>query len=39
VDVEDTPENRQFFAALKPVLLERFNQLEIYIASHPIDIL
>ena len=39
VDVEDTPENRQFFAALKPALLERFNQLEIYIASHPIDIL
>src|SRR4051812_3331127 len=39
VDVEDTPENRQFFASLKATLLERFGQIEIYIASHPIDIL
>jgi hypothetical protein len=24
VDIEDTPENRQFFTAWKPLLLERF---------------
>jgi len=39
IDVEDTPENQQFFAAYKPVLLERFEQIEIYIASFPVDIL
>jgi hypothetical protein len=38
VDVEDTPENQQFFAGFKAVLLERFEQLEIYIASFPVDI-
>ncbi len=39
VDVEDTGENRQFFARLKAVLLERFDQVEIYVASYPIEIL
>ena len=39
VDVEDTGENRQFFARLKAVLLERFEQIEIYVASYPIEIL
>ena len=39
VDVEDTPANRQFFIDWKPKLLERFEQLEIYIASYPVDIL
>jgi len=39
VDVEDTPENRQFFTSLKALLLERFEQIEIYIVSYPIDIL
>lgn len=39
VDVEDTPENDDFFVAFKSVLLERFQQIEIYIASHPVDIL
>jgi hypothetical protein len=38
VDVEDTPENQQFFAAYKPTLLERFEQIEIYIASFPVEI-
>jgi hypothetical protein len=39
VDVADSAENEQFLADLKRVLLERFEQLEIYIASYPVDIL
>lgn len=39
VDVPDTPENRQFFVDWKPVLLERFVQIEIYIVSYPVDII
>jgi hypothetical protein len=38
VDVEDTPENRQFFSDWKATLLARFEQIEIYIASYPVDI-
>ena len=37
IDVDDTEENQFFFANLKTVLLERFEQLEIYMVSHPID--
>jgi hypothetical protein len=37
VDVEDTEENLLFFSNLKATLLERFQQLEIYIISYPID--
>jgi hypothetical protein len=39
VDVPDTRANRQFFVRLKSTLLERFDQLEIYIASYPVDVL
>ena len=39
VDVEDTPENRQFFVNFKMTLLQRFEQIEVYIASYPVDIL
>jgi hypothetical protein len=39
VDVPDTRANRQFFVRLKATLLERFEQLEIYIASYSVDIL
>lgn len=39
VDVDDTPENQQFFIAFKALLLERFEQIEIYIASYPLDVL
>jgi hypothetical protein len=39
IDVEDTPENREFLMDFKAVLLQRFEQLEIYIASYPVDIL
>jgi hypothetical protein len=38
VDVEDTAENRQFFVGWKPILLQRFRQVEIYIASFLIDV-
>lgn len=37
IDVDDTEENQFFFTNLKAVLLERFQQLEIYMVSHPID--
>ena len=30
VDVDDTPENDQFFVRFKAALLERFEQIEIY---------
>ena len=39
VDVPDTQANRKFFVRLKATLLERFEQLEIYIASYSVDIL
>jgi hypothetical protein len=39
VEVEETPENHQFFVDFKKSLLERFDQLEIYIAYYPVDIL
>ncbi len=39
VDVDDTPEDQQFFANYKATLLERFEQIEIYIISYPVDIL
>jgi hypothetical protein len=39
VNVEDAPEVHQFFVAYKAKLLERFQQLEIYIVSYPVDIL
>jgi hypothetical protein len=39
IDVDDTPENHQFMTNFKAVLLERFEQIDIYIASYPMDIL
>jgi len=39
VDVPDSRANRQFFVQLKAALLERFDQLEIYIASYAVDVL
>jgi hypothetical protein len=38
IDVDDTPDNQQFFVEFKQKLLERFDQLEIYVASYPVDI-
>jgi hypothetical protein len=37
IDVDDTEENRLFFVSLKNLLLERFKQIEIYLASYPIE--
>ena len=39
VDVDDSSENRAFFVALKARLKRRFQQLEIYIVSHQIEVL
>ena len=39
VDVEDTPQNSGFFAALKETLKVRFQQIEIWIVSHEIRII
>jgi hypothetical protein len=39
LDVENTPENNQFVAHLKDELLQRFEQLEIYVVSYPIEVL
>lgn len=38
LDVADSPENLAFFASLKEKLKQRFQQIEIYITSHLIDV-
>lgn len=38
VDVEDTAQNRQFVTHLKAELLQRFEQLEIYIVSYAVEV-
>ncbi len=37
IDIEDTEENLFFFTNFKATLLERFQQVEIYIISYPIE--
>jgi hypothetical protein len=39
VDVPDTQENREFFVEFKATLKLRFDQLEIWITSHPLDVI
>lgn len=39
VDVDDTAETRRWVLELKAQLLARFEQLEIYVTSHPIEVL
>jgi hypothetical protein len=39
MDVPDTLENRAFFVPLKEILKERFQQIDIWITSHVIDVL
>lgn len=39
VDVPDTEENRQFFVALKEVLKGRFEQLDIWMTTFPLDVI
>src|SRR5262245_42292507 len=38
VDVEESEENHQFFVQYKALLVERFQQLEIYIVSYLVDV-
>jgi hypothetical protein len=39
VDVPDTHENRQFFIEFKERLLARFKQLDIWVTTHPLEII
>ena len=39
VDVPDRPENRQFFLDLKVRLKARFQQLDVWVTIHPLEIL
>lgn len=39
VDVPDLPEHRQFFIEYKQKLKERFNQLDVWITSHLVDVI
>jgi hypothetical protein len=39
VDVEDVPENREFFLRFKDQLKRQFRQIEIWMTSHTIDLL
>ncbi len=39
LDVDDTPENRAFFAEYKLTLQERFEQIVIYVRSFAVEIL
>jgi hypothetical protein len=38
VDVEDTQENRDFFRVFRERIRVRFQQIAIWMTSHPIDI-
>jgi len=38
VDVLDTPENLQFFRDLKERARQRFHQLDIWMTTHPIEV-
>jgi hypothetical protein len=39
VDVADTSEHRQFFVQYKNRLKARFDQIDIWITSHPLDVI
>jgi hypothetical protein len=39
VDVPDLPQHRQFFAGFKEQLKARFQQLDIWVTTHPLEIL
>src|SRR5262249_12939947 len=39
VDVPDTPENREFFAQFKETLKARFQQLDIWMTTYPIQVI
>jgi len=37
--VEDVPANREFFLLFKDRLKQKFKQIDIWMTSHPIDVL
>jgi hypothetical protein len=39
LDVQDSPENREFFISFKEQLKNRFNQLDIWITSYVVDVI
>jgi hypothetical protein len=39
VDVADVPENRQFFVEFKEQLKTNFQQLDIWLTTHPLEII
>jgi len=39
VDVPDAPEHRQFFKQFKQQLKQRFQQLDIWVTSYPVDVI
>jgi hypothetical protein len=39
VDVPDLPEHRAFFKDFKERLKQRFKQLDVWITSHPVDVI
>ena len=39
VDVDDLPENREFFRQFKERLKARFRQIDIWITTHTIDLI
>lgn len=39
VDVPDRPEHREFLRQFKETLKDRFEQLDIWITSHPLDVI
>jgi hypothetical protein len=39
VDVPDRPEHREFFRIFKQTLKARFRQIDIWVTSHPLDVI
>src|SRR5262245_29163232 len=39
VDVPDTPENREYFARFKETLKARFEQIDIWMTTYPIEVI
>ena len=39
VDVPDLPEHRVFFTEFKLTLKQRFKQVDVWITSHPVDVI
>ena len=39
VDVPDLPEDREFFVGFKERLKERFQQIDIWVTTHPLEVI